>query len=585
MTLSTFLANLFLHLIFSDYGYAMGLFFQTKKPNGSSPDCDINNVAVVNKKQIMSNQRPQLVDNGMMGALVEMSHHKDIGKKKAREEHERTKIERARQRREEKRLNQERRDLVTHLVRLIRDDATPHTLSLCGTSTNAAGGDGGAGTMQRHAVAPKQPTIEDMLGTITAEELAKICQVLPRNRSLEHLNIRRNQFHGASMLPLHNALVAVHSNLLTLDVSRNPLGSVGVLHLANAIEDNSRLTSLIACGVRATDDGATVEAVVALAQALERNTTLTRLDFASNNITDFTGKMEGMARIAAALEQNFSLCHLDLSDNCIGEIGAQLLEHCIVKNTSLTKLELGMNRLGPGGGMHIAKLVQRRSLLVLADLGMADNEMCGLYGPIKTSESLFVLSHALEKHETLTRLDLRRNGTTSDGGRSIAESLRRNTALRELFLGGGEDQVTRDFISNKLIQTRTRANRMLFDIIAGNNQIDHIDRKKQTALHVAADAGSVDVARRLLQLHAQSDLRNFRSLTPLHCAVESRDAPMITELLCHGDVDLSLCDSVGDTCLHKAVRAGDGALAALLILKGADMEQRNNAGFRALGKF
>ena len=38
----------------------------------------------------------------------------------------------------------------------------------------------------------------------------------------------------------------------------------------------------------------------------------------------------------------------------------------------------------------------------------------------------------------------------------------------------------------------------------------------------------------------------------------------------------------GDTCLHKAVRSGDGALASLLILKGADMEQRNNAGFRAL---
>ena len=568
----------------------MGLFLKPKRFNMS---------LCVNNKQIMSNQRPAVqlvVNDGMMGALVEMSHHKDIGKKKAREEHERTKIERARQRREEKRLNQERRDLVTHLVRLIRDDATPHTLSLCGTSTNAAAAAGaaaagaaaaaaaGGGTMQRHAVAPEQPTIEDMLGTITAEELAKICQVLPRNRSLEHLHIRRNQFHGASMLPLRNALVAVHSNLLTLDVSRNPLGSVGVLHLANAIEDNSRLTSLIACGVRATDDGATVEAVVALAQALERNTTLTRLDFASNNITDFTGKMEGMARIAAALEQNFSLCHLDLSDNCIGEIGAQLLEHCIVKNTSLTKLELGMNRLGPGGGMHIAKLVQRRSLLVLADLGLADNEMCGMYGPIKTSESLFVLSHALEKNETLTRLDLRRNGTTSDGGRSIAESLRRNTALRELSLGGGEDAVTHDFISNKLIQTRTRANRMLFDIIAGNNKIDHIDRKKQTALHVAADAGSVDVARRLLQLNAQSDVRNFRSLTPLHCAVESRDAPMITELLCHGDVDLSLCDSVGDTCLHKAVRAGDGALASLLILKGADMEQRNNAGFRALGK-
>ncbi len=78
--------------------------------------------------------------------------------------------------------------------------------------------------------------------------------------------------------------------------------------------------------------------------------TLTKLDFSSNNITDFTGKMEGMARMAAALEINTGLQDLNLSDNCVGEIGAQLLDHCIVKNTSLTCLELGMNRLGPVGG-------------------------------------------------------------------------------------------------------------------------------------------------------------------------------------------------------------------------------------------
>jgi hypothetical protein len=56
-----------------------------------------------------------------------------------------------------------------------------------------------------------------------------------------------------------------------LDVSRNPIGSIGVIHLANAIEDNRRLRTLICIGVSATDDGETVEGVVALAAALERN--------------------------------------------------------------------------------------------------------------------------------------------------------------------------------------------------------------------------------------------------------------------------------------------------------------------------
>jgi Ran GTPase-activating protein (RanGAP) involved in mRNA processing and transport len=515
-----------------------------------------------------------VVDESVMGALVGLSDLavRDVGRAKARASTEEARVERARKRREDKKATQERRDLVSELVRLIRDDATPTSLSLCGQQRNAD-----------DARSALNPTIEDALGGIDAAELQKIAQVLPRNRSLEHLHILRNNLNGPSMLPLRNALVAVHSNLLTLDVSRNPIGSIGVIHLADALEDNSRLTSLIACAVDATDDGETVEAVIHLASALERNKTLTKLDISSNNITDFTGKMEGMARIAAALEINVALRDLDLSDNCIGEIGAQLLDHCIVKNTSLTRLELGMNRLGPTGGEHIGAMMQRRSLVSLRELGLSNNELCGRYGQ-KTSAPIFQLASSLEQHETLTKLDVQRNGVLVEGGRSLAEALRLNTSLIELRLGGGEDDVNKDFISKKLILNRTLANSMLSEILCGKRDVDHVDRKKQTALHVAADAGAVEVARRLLspELRAQSDLRNFRSLTPLHCAVEARDAPMITVLLSHGDADLTLHDAVGDTCLHKAVRAGDGALASLLILKGANMEQRNNAGFRPL---
>ena len=60
--------------------------------------------------------------------------------------------------------------------------------------------------------------------------------MLPRNLSLERLDISRNNLVGADMLPLRNALIAVHSNLKYLDVSRNPLGSLGVTTLANALE-------------------------------------------------------------------------------------------------------------------------------------------------------------------------------------------------------------------------------------------------------------------------------------------------------------------------------------------------------------
>ena len=169
-----------------------------------------------------------VVDESVMGALVGLSDLavRDVGRAKARASTEEARVERARKRREDKKATQERRDLVSELVRLIRDDATPTSLSLCGQQRNAD-----------DARSALNPTIEDALGGIDAAELQKIAQVLPRNRSLEHLHILRNNLNGPSMLPLRNALVAVHSNLLTLDVSRNPIGSIGVIHLADALED------------------------------------------------------------------------------------------------------------------------------------------------------------------------------------------------------------------------------------------------------------------------------------------------------------------------------------------------------------
>ena len=128
-----------------------------------------------------------------------------------------------------------------------------------------------------------------------------------------------------------------------------------------------------------------------------------------------------------------------------------------------------------------------------------------------------------------------------------------NTSLTELRLGGQHDAVKDDIISMRLIAARTNANAALQKIISGEQMVDYADRKKQTALHLAADAGSVMVAQRLMapELNAQRDLRNFRSLTPLHCAVEARDAPMITVLLSGFDVDLTVPDHVGDTCLQS----------------------------------
>ena len=70
----------------------------------------------------------------VMGMLkgISASATKKTQKQDLRAEVHAAKVERARARREEKRRVQQRREVVDELVGLIRDDATPSALALCG---------------------------------------------------------------------------------------------------------------------------------------------------------------------------------------------------------------------------------------------------------------------------------------------------------------------------------------------------------------------------------------------------------------------------------------------------------------------
>lgn len=104
----------------------------------------------------------------------------------------------------------------------------------------------------------------------------------------------------------------------------------------------------------------------------------------------------------------------------------------------------------------------------------------------------------------------------------------------------------------------------------------YLDR---TALHYAAEAGNLDLARLLIsECGATVDAPDRAGETPLHLAVRRRRRETVTFLVDECDADVRRPGKGGDAALHCASRAGDVELIAFLLERGASARQRNEKG-------
>lgn len=108
-----------------------------------------------------------------------------------------------------------------------------------------------------------------------------------------------------------------------------------------------------------------------------------------------------------------------------------------------------------------------------------------------------------------------------------------------------------------------------------------------TALHVAAAAYRVDIARELVSLGASPTARNRLGAEPLHSAAVGRpgssnwnpeaQAACIEYLIAAG-ADPNATDKIGAMPLHRAVRTRSAAAVHALLKHGADARGRNRSG-------
>ena len=105
--------------------------------------------------------------------------------------------------------------------------------------------------------------------------------------------------------------------------------------------------------------------------------------------------------------------------------------------------------------------------------------------------------------------------------------------------------------------------------------VNAVDEYGNTALHRAAEHGSVTRIHQLLNAGANLESRDEQGATPLIVAVRNGETEAVKRLLEAGP-NLAARDSIGNTPLHYAAGAGNPDLTNRLLQAGADPHARNN---------
>ena len=186
--------------------------------------------------------------------------------------------------------------------------------------------------------------------TFSSESVLSLATVLRVNPRLKVLDIGQCNIQSSDSVHLAKALEEnTTTQLQTLSLSSNPIGSEGAVAFADVLATNKSLTKLDMWGCSIQGEGA-----VCLAKALEKNSTVREFNISYNPIGS-----EGAVTFASMLKKNQCLKKLDLNDDSVGVEGALELIEGLKHNTTLEELRLS-RKCGPPSFSTLDKTLQDR---------------------------------------------------------------------------------------------------------------------------------------------------------------------------------------------------------------------------------
>lgn len=120
-------------------------------------------------------------------------------------------------------------------------------------------------------------------------------------------------------------------------------------------------------------------------------------------------------------------------------------------------------------------------------------------------------------------------------------------------------------------------------LTSGQAQVDTLDNKKRTALHIAAWKGDADMISTLLKFRANSSLTALDGFTALHFAVQSGSVASCEALIRKNKALLAARVTKGNKSpLHLAIAKGSVPVIQCLLDAGADISAKTGRGHSCL---
>lgn len=164
-------------------------------------------------------------------------------------------------------------------------------------------------------------------------------------------------------------------------------------------------------------------------------------------------------------------------------------------------------------------------------------------------------------------------------------SLRRIALVGTALIFGACDDKKDDKKSATISQDMVRAivQDKPSDVKTLLDQGEPLDAKQngQTALHIAAMNGKVDVLTVLIARGANVNLQDDNGITPLMLAARDGRVEAVQALIAQG-AKVQIQDKLGENALHIAAAHGRMDVVTALLDRGADIRSTTNTGLNAL---
>ena len=252
-----------------------------------------------------------------------------------------------------------------------------------------------------------------------------VASIAKKNESLHTVYLGCNHIEQEGAAALAESLTD-NSHVTGLWLKRNPLGTVGLSKLAEMLRHNRTLRTLDLVHTKMGYEGLKQLVTVLCLE----NRSIERLYLGGNEFGPNEAEL-----LSQLLEQNNSIHSLFLGVNQFGNAGVERLCRGLKRNETITELSLSCNQVGPDGAWLLAEALEGNTTLRVLDLGYdksapvlgAETNNIGDAGTPAITE--------LIENTKLGVLDLRRNGITSLGAKTILEGIPDDTSLWSLHLG------------------------------------------------------------------------------------------------------------------------------------------------------